>query len=158
MTRARRHWPTVVDRLLSSERFGERMAMYWLDLIRFADTVGYHGDQDHAISPYRDYVIDAFNRNLALSTNSPANSLLATCYPMRRSINQKIATGYNRLLQTSHEGGVQTKEYLAIYAADRVRNFSNVWLGATMGCCQCHDHKYDPYTHQGLLLAGCIFR
>jgi len=62
------------------------------------------------------------------------------------TIDQKVATGYNRLLQTSHEGGVQTKEYLAIYAADRVRNFSNVWLGATMGCCQCHDHKYDPYS------------
>ncbi|MEO2021416.1 MAG: PSD1 and planctomycete cytochrome C domain-containing protein [Pirellulaceae bacterium] len=135
---------TVVDRLLSSERFGERMAMYWLDLIRFADTVGYHGDQDHAISPYRDYVIDAFNRNLAFdqfTREQLAGDLLPNA-----TVNQKIATGYNRLLQTSHEGGVQTKEYLAIYAADRVRNFSNVWLGATMGCCQCHDHKYDPYT------------
>ncbi|MCP3696116.1 MAG: DUF1553 domain-containing protein [Planctomycetaceae bacterium] len=135
---------TVVDRLLSSERFGERMAMYWLDLIRFADTVGYHGDQDHAISPYRDYVIDAFNRNLAFdqfTREQLAGDLLPDA-----TIDQKVATGYNRLLQTSHEGGVQTKEYLAIYAADRVRNFSNVWLGATMGCCQCHDHKYDPYT------------
>lgn len=135
---------TVVDRLLSSERFGERMAMYWLDLIRFADTVGYHGDQDHAISPYRDYVIDAFNRNLTFdrfTREQLAGDLLPDA-----TIDQKIATGYNRLLQTSHEGGVQTKEYLAIYAADRVRNFSNVWLGATMGCCQCHDHKYDLYT------------
>ena len=68
------------------------------------------------------------------------------CLLPAATIDQKIATGYNRMLQTSHEGGVQPKEYLAIYAADRVRNFSNVWLGATMGCCQCHDHKYDPYT------------
>ncbi len=134
----------VVDRLLASERFGERMAMYWLDLVRYADTVGYHGDQDHAISPYRDYVIDAFNRNLPFdrfTREQLAGDLLPNA-----TVDQKVATGYNRLLQTSHEGGVQSKEYLAIYAADRVRNFSNVWLGGTMGCCQCHDHKYDPYT------------
>ena len=134
----------VVDRLLTSERFGERMAMYWLDLVRYADTVGYHGDQDHAISPYRDYVIDAFNRNLSFAQFT-REQLAGDLLP-NATIDQKIATGYNRLLQTSHEGGVQPKEYLAIYAADRVRNFSNVWLGATMGCCQCHDHKYDPYT------------
>lgn len=134
----------VVDRLLVSERFGERMAMYWLDLVRYADTVGYHGDQDHAISPYRDYVIDAFNRNLSFAQFT-REQLAGDLLP-NATIDQKIATGYNRLLQTSHEGGVQPKEYLAIYAADRVRNFSNVWLGATMGCCQCHDHKYDPYT------------
>ena len=134
----------VVDRLLASERFGERMAMYWLDLVRYADTVGYHGDQDHAISPYRDYVIDAFNRNLPFDRFT-REQLAGDLLP-KATIDQKIATGYNRLLQTSHEGGVQPKEYLAIYAADRVRNFSNVWLGATMGCCQCHDHKYDPYS------------
>ena len=136
--------PRVVDRLLASDRFGERMAMYWLDLVRYADTVGYHGDQDHAISPYRDYVIDAFNRNLPFD-HFTREQLAGDLLP-NATIDQKVATGYNRLLQTSHEGGVQPKEYLAIYAADRVRNFSNVWLGATMGCCQCHDHKYDPYT------------
>ena len=59
---------------------------------------------------------------------------------------QQIATGYNRLLQTTHEGGLQPKEYLAIYAADRIRNVSAVWMGATVGCAQCHDHKYDPYS------------
>ena len=133
-----------VDRLLASPHYGERMAMYWLDLVRFADTVGYHGDQDHHISPYRDYVIDAFNRNLPFdqfTREQLAGDLLPD-----PSLEQKIATGYNRVLQTSHEGGVQRKEYLAIYAADRIRNFSGVWMGATMGCCQCHDHKYDPYT------------
>jgi hypothetical protein len=137
-------YESVVDRLLASPRYGERMAMYWLDLVRYADTVGYHGDQDHSISPYRDYVINAFNDNLPLdqfTREQLAGDLLPDA-----SIDQKIATGYNRLLQTSHEGGVQPQEYLTIYAADRVRNVSSVWMGATMGCCQCHDHKFDPYT------------
>ncbi|MEX0939494.1 MAG: PSD1 and planctomycete cytochrome C domain-containing protein [Pirellulales bacterium] len=134
----------LVDRLLSSDRYGERMAVYWLDLVRFADTVGYHGDQDHHISPYRDYVIDAFNDNLPLDRFT-REQLAGDLLPVP-TIDQRIATGYNRLLQTSHEGGVQPKEYLAIYAADRVRNLSAVWMGATVGCAQCHDHKYDPYT------------
>ncbi|MCA8997659.1 MAG: PSD1 domain-containing protein [Planctomycetaceae bacterium] len=137
-------WEKQIDRLLSSEHFGERMAMYWLDLVRYADTVGYHGDQDHSISPYRDYVIDAFNTNMPFdqfTTEQLAGDLLP--HP---TTDQQVATGYNRLLQTSHEGGVQPKEYLAIYAADRIRNLSAVWMGATVGCAQCHDHKYDPYT------------
>ena len=137
-------YENLVDRLLDSPHYGERMAMYWLDLVRYADTVGYHGDQIHNISPYRDYVIDAFNDNMPLdqfTREQLAGDLLPGA-----SIDQKIASGYNRLLQTSHEGGVQPKEYLAIYAADRVRNLSGVWLGATMGCCQCHDHKFDPFT------------
>ncbi len=134
----------VVDRLLASDGFGERMAMYWLDLVRYADTVGYHGDQDHSISPYRDYVIDAFDRNLPFdqfTREQLAGDLLPNA-----TIDQKVATGYNRLLQTSHEGGVQVAEYLSIYAADRVRNVSGVWMGLTLGCCQCHDHKSDPLT------------
>ncbi len=134
----------LVDRLLRSPHFGERMAMYWLDLVRYADTVGYHGDQDHHISPYRDYVIDAFAGDMPFDEFT-REQLAGDLLP-EAGTDQKIASGYNRLLQTSHEGGVQPKEYLAIYAADRVRNVSGVWLGATMGCCQCHDHKYDPYT------------
>ncbi len=134
----------VVDDLLDSPRFGERMAMYWLDLVRYADTVGYHGDQDHNISPYRDYVIRSFNENLPFdqfTREQLAGDLLDS--PSKW---QKVASGYNRLLQTSHEGGIQEKEYNAIYAADRVRNVSAVWMGATLGCAQCHDHKFDPYT------------
>ncbi|WP_437224432.1 PSD1 and planctomycete cytochrome C domain-containing protein [Planctomicrobium sp. SH661] len=134
----------VVDRLLASEHFGERMAMYWLDLVRYADTVGYHGDQEHHISPYRDYVIEAFNQNLPFDQFT-REQLAGDLLP-ESTQKQKIATGYNRMLQTSHEGGVQAKEYLAIYGADRVRNLSVVWMGATVGCCQCHDHKFDPYT------------
>jgi len=134
----------LIDRLLASPSYGERMASYWLDLVRFADTVGYHGDQDHNISPYRDYVIDALNDDKPFdqfTREQLAGDLLPD-----PTIEQQVATGYNRLLQTSHEGGVQPKEYLAIYAADRIRNLSNVWMGATVGCAQCHDHKYDPYT------------
>ena len=134
----------AVDRLLASPAFGERMATYWLDLVRYADTVGYHGDQDHNISPYRDYVIDSFNDDLPLdefTRHQLAGDLLKDPSPA-----QRIATGYNRLLQTTHEGGLQPKEYLAIYAADRIRNVSAVWMGATVGCAQCHDHKYDPYS------------
>lgn len=134
----------AVDRLLASPAYGERMATYWLDLVRYADTVGYHGDQDHNISPYRDYVIDSFNDDLPLdefTREQLAGDLLQDPTPA-----QQIATGYNRLLQTTHEGGLQPKEYLAIYAADRIRNVSAVWMGATVGCAQCHDHKYDPYS------------
>ncbi|UUO06366.1 PSD1 and planctomycete cytochrome C domain-containing protein [Blastopirellula sp. J2-11] len=145
----------VVDRLLASKQFGERMAIYWLDLVRYADTVGYHGDQDHNISPYRDYVLDAFNNNLPFdqfTREQLAGDLLPDS-----TIDQKIATGYNRLLQTTHEGGLQQKEYLAIYAADRVRNVSLVWMGATVGCAQCHDHKYDPYTIKDFYSLGAFF-
>lgn len=148
-------YENLVDRLLRSPHFGERMAMYWLDLVRYADTVGYHGDQDHNISPYRDWVIDAFNRNMPFDAFTKAQ--LAGDLLPDRTIDDRIATGYNRLLQTSHEGGVQPKEYLAIYAADRVRNVSGVWMGATMGCCQCHDHKYDPYTMRDFYSLAAFF-
>lgn len=145
----------VVDRLLDSDRYGERMAMYWLDLVRYADTVGYHGDQDHHISPYRDYVIDVFNDNLPFDQFT--REQLAGDLLLEPTTDQLIATGYHRLLQTSHEGGVQPKEYLAIYAADRIRNLSAVWLGGTMGCAECHDHKYDPYTIQDFYSLQAFF-
>ncbi|WP_397569888.1 PSD1 and planctomycete cytochrome C domain-containing protein [Schlesneria sp. T3-172] len=133
-----------IDRLLDSPRFGERMASYWFDLVRYASTVGYHGDQVHSITPYRDYVIAAFNANLPFDQFT-REQLAGDLIP-DATLMQRIASGYNRLLQTSHEGGVQPKEYLAIYGADRVRNLSGVWMAATMGCCQCHDHKFDPYS------------
>lgn len=145
----------VVDRLLDSRHFGERLAIYWLDLVRYADTVGYHGDQDHNISPYRDWVINAFNDNMPFdqfTTEQLAGDLLPDA-----TESQRIASGYNRLLQTTHEGGLQPKEYSAIYAADRVRNVSLVWMGATVGCAQCHDHKYDPYTTEDFYSLAAFF-
>ena len=136
----------IVDTLLASKHFGQRMAMYWLDLVRYANSVGYHGDQEHAITPYRDWVIKAFNDNMRFdqfTIEQLAGDLLPDA-----SINQKIASGYNRLHQTSHEGGVQIAEYLHKYDADRIRNFSSVWLATTLGCCECHDHKYDPFSQK----------
>jgi cytochrome c553 len=132
-----------VDRLLASPRFGERMAQYWLDLVRYSDSVGYHSDNARPLWRYRDYVIGAFNRNLPFDRFT-AEQLAGDLLPSA-TMEQKIASGYNRLLQTTEEGGAQPKEYRAIYLADRVRNVSTVWLGATLGCAQCHDHKVDPY-------------
>jgi hypothetical protein len=145
----------IVDRLLASPHYGERMAVYWLDLVRYADTVGYHGDQEHAISPYRDYVIKAFNDNLPFDRFT-LEQLAGDLLP-QVTVDQKIATGYNRVLQTSHEGGVQKKEYLAKYSADRVRNFGSVWLGATLGCAECHDHKFDPITQRDFYSLAAFF-
>jgi hypothetical protein len=132
-----------IDRLLASEHFGERMALYWLDLVRYADTGGYHSDNHRDVYPFRDYVIAAFNNNKPFdrfTTEQLAGDLLPSATQETR-----IASGYNRLLMTTEEGGAQPKEYTAKYAADRVRNASGVWLGATLGCCECHDHKFDPY-------------
>ncbi|MFQ3593280.1 MAG: PSD1 and planctomycete cytochrome C domain-containing protein [Gemmataceae bacterium] len=134
----------AVERLLASEHYGERMALYWLDLVRYGDTGGYHSDNHRDIWMYRDWVIRAFNDNKrfdAFTIEQLAGDLL----PMP-SNEQKIASGYNRLLMTTEEGGAQPKEYTAKYAADRVRNASIVWLGLTMGCAECHTHKYDPVT------------
>lgn len=145
----------IVDELLASPQFGEKMAIYWLDLVRYADTVGYHGDQPHNISPYRDWVINAFNSNLPFdqfTREQIAGDLIENA-----SESQLIASGYNRLLQTTHEGGLQPREYSAIYAADRVRNVSLVWMGATVGCAQCHDHKYDPYTLRDFYSLSAFF-
>jgi hypothetical protein len=145
----------LVTKLLASEHYGERMATYWLDLVRYADTVGYHGDQDHHATPYRDYVIDAFNLNMPFDRFT-REQLAGDLLP-NPTTDQKIATCYNRLLQTSHEGGVQPKEYIAIYAADRVRNISAVWMGATVGCAQCHDHKFDPFTAKDFYSLAAFF-
>ncbi len=145
----------VVDRLLASPRYGERMATWWFDLVRYANTVGYHGDQVHNVVPYRDYVIKSFNENLPFDQFT-IEQLAGDLLPSPTTW-QTIATCYNRLLQTSHEGGIQDKEYLAIHQADRVRNVSEVWLGASMGCAQCHDHKFDPYTARDFYSMAALF-
>jgi mono/diheme cytochrome c family protein len=153
------NWAGYVDVLLQSPRFGERMAMWWLDLVRFADTVGYHGDQDHNVWPYRDFVIEAFNRDLPFDVFCRAQ-LAGDLDPVWDDLDatwQGVATAYHRLLQTSHEGGVQLKEYRAIYMADRVRNFTQVFMAATGGCAQCHDHKYDPITTRDFYALGAFF-
>ena len=132
-----------VDRLLASPHYGERMAASWLDLVRYADSVGYHSDNARSVWRYRDYVIDAFNENMPFdrfTVEQLAGDLLE-----KPTLAQRVASGYNRLLQTTEEGGAQPKEYRAIYLADRVRNASTVWMASTLGCAQCHDHKFDPF-------------
>ena len=145
----------LVDRLLASPHFGERMAMYWLDLVRYADTGGYHGDNERDHSPYRDYVIDAFNENYPFDRfvrEQVAGDLLP-----RATQQQQIASGFNRLNMTTREGGAQPKEYMTIYAADRVRNTVSLFLALTFSCCQCHDHKYDPYTIRDFYSMAAFF-
>ena len=134
----------VVDALLSSPHFGERMAVWWLDIARYADTVGFHGDQNQRIFPYRDYVIDAFNANKRFDQFT-REQLAGDLLPNATS-EQLVATGYNRLNMMTREGGAQPKEYLAKYGAERVRSVAATWFGSTFGCAECHDHKFDPIT------------
>lgn len=131
-----------VDRLLASPRYGERMAVWWLDIARYTDTVGFHGDQNQRIFPYRDYVINAFNSNKhfdAFTIEQLAGDLLPN-----PTTEQLVATGYNRLNMMTREGGAQPNEYLAKYGAERVRSVAAAWFGSTFGCAECHDHKFDP--------------
>ncbi|HLX64154.1 MAG TPA: PSD1 and planctomycete cytochrome C domain-containing protein [Planctomycetota bacterium] len=144
-----------VDRLLASQRFGERMASWWLDVARFTDTVGYHGDQNQRIFPYRDYVIDAFNRDMPFDQFT-IEQLAGDLLP-NPTTEQRVATGFNRLNMMTREGGAQPKEYLAKYGADRVRTVAGAWLGATMGCCECHDHKFDPFTQRDFYSMKAFF-
>jgi hypothetical protein len=144
-----------VFRLLASEQFGERMALNWLDLVRFADTGGYHSDNHRDITPYRDWVIAAFNANMPYNRFT-IEQLAGDLLPSPTN-DQRVASGYNRLLQTTEEGGAQAKEYQAKYFADRVRNVSTVWLGLTLGCTECHNHPYDPFTTKEFYEFGSFF-
>lgn len=131
-----------VETLLASPHFGERFAVWWLDIARYADTVGFHGDQNQRIFLYRDYVINAFNSNKhfdQFTREQLAGDLLPN-----PTDEQLTATGYNRLNMMTREGGAQPKEYLSKYGAERVRSVAAAWFGSTFGCAECHDHKFDP--------------
>jgi hypothetical protein len=138
------NYEAMVDALLASPHYGEHMAADWLDQVRYADTNGFHSDEERSVWPYRDYVISAFNENMPFDqfTREQLGGDLMPNATQR----QKVAASYNRLNQITAEGGAQPGEYLAMYAADRVRTASTVWMGATMACAQCHDHKFDPFT------------
>ncbi len=120
----------LVNRLLESKQYGEKMAIHWLDAVRYADTVGYHGDQERDATPYRDYVIKSFNENKPydqFTREQLAGDLLPN-----PTIEQLVAASYNRLNQISREGGIQDKEYVKKYQSERVRTTATNWLGSTM--------------------------
>ncbi len=136
----------VVDRLLASPRYGERMALDWLDGARYADTNGYFSDKERQAWPWREWVINAFNRNLPFdqfTIEQLAGDLLPGA-----TTEQKIATGFNRNHMVTNESGIIDEEYRVEYVADRIETTSTVWMGLTFGCCRCHDHKFDAITQR----------
>jgi len=140
--RAEGAYERVVDRLLSSPRYGEQMAQTWLDLARYADSNGFQVDSSRAMWPWRDWVIDAFNRNLPFdqfTVEQIAGDLLPDS-----TLSQRVATGFNRNHRLNGEGGLIAEEWRVETVIDRVETTGLTWLGLTLNCCRCHDHKYDP--------------
>ena len=131
-----------VDRLLASPRFGEKMALHWLDLARYADTHGYHIDSHRDMWPWRDWLIGAFNRNMPYDQFT-VWQLAGDMLP-NATREQMVASGFNRNHVINYEGGAIPEEYQTEYVIDRVEATSTTWLGLTVGCARCHDHKYDP--------------
>ncbi|HEX8520624.1 MAG TPA: DUF1553 domain-containing protein [Tepidisphaeraceae bacterium] len=136
----------LVDRLLASPRYGERMAMRWLDLARYADTNGYQIDTERAQWPWRDWVIEAFNSNQPFDKFT-VEQLAGDLIP-NATLEQKVASGFNRNHRITLEGGSIPEEFRTEYVFDRVETTATTWLGLTMGCARCHDHKYDPITQK----------
>ncbi|MEM7387575.1 MAG: DUF1549 domain-containing protein, partial [Verrucomicrobiota bacterium] len=137
---------TLVKRLLNSRRFGERMALAWMDASRYGDTSVMHADGPRDMWPWRDWVINAYNDNLPFDRFT-IEQLAGDLLP-NPSLSQKIASGFNRNHATSDEGGAFPEELRVDYVVDRVQTTSNVWLALTMECSQCHDHKYDPISQK----------
>lgn len=154
--RSPRAFEAVVDRLLASPRFGERMAADWLDVARYADTHGYQMDRPRAMWPYRDWVIGAFNRNLGYDrflTKQLAGDLLPSA-----TREQRLATAFNRLHAQNEEGGIVDEEYRVSYVNDRVATFGTAVLGLTLDCARCHDHKFDPITQKDFYALAAFFQ
>ena len=146
----------VVDRLLASPAYGENEARYWLDAARYGDTHGIHIDNYRSMWPYRDWVINAFNKNMKFdqfTIEQLAGDLLPNA-----TLEQKIASGFNRCSPSTGEGGSINDEVLAMYAKERVDTTSEVFLGETMGCAACHDHKFDPISQKDCYSMAAFFR
>src|SRR5206468_3418921 len=136
----------LADRLLASPRYGERMAQRWLDAARYADTNGYQTDGERTMWRWRDWVIEAFNDNMPFdrfTIEQIAGDMLPNA-----TLDQKIATGFNRNHRGNSEGGVIPEEYAVEYVVDRVDTTSTVFLGLTLGCARCHNHRFDPLTQK----------
>ncbi len=146
----------AVDRLLASDASAEQFSRQWLDAVRYADTHGIHIDNYRSIWPYRDWVTGAFKQNMPFdqfTVEQMAGDLLPNA-----TLDQKVASGFNRCLPTTSEGGAIAAEYEAIYAKDRVETMSTVWLGLTTGCAACHDHKFDPVSTKDFYSLTAFFR
>jgi hypothetical protein len=144
-----------VDRMLASPHFGERMAIEWLDAARYADSHGYQTDSSRSNSPWRDWVINAFNRNLPFdqfTVEQLAGDMLE--HPARDQI---VATGFNRNHRINGEGGIIAEEWRVETVIDRVETTGQTWLGLTVGCARCHDHKYDPLTQREFYALFSLF-
>ncbi|MEM8945839.1 MAG: DUF1553 domain-containing protein [Planctomycetota bacterium] len=148
-------YENVVDRLLASPHYGERMAVDWLDLSRYADTYGYQEDRYRDVWPWRDWVVRAFNKNMPFdefATWQLAGDLLP-----KATSEQVLATAFNRLHRQTSEGGSVEEEFRIEYVVDRVDTFGSVFLGLTLGCARCHDHKYDPITQRDYYQFSAFF-
>ena len=144
-----------VDKLLESKQWGEHRARYWLDSARYADTHGIHFDNYREIWAYRDWVIKAYNANKPFdqfTIEQLAGDLLPNA-----TLDQKVASGFNRCNITTNEGGIIDEEYLVLYTRDRTETASQVWLGATLGCSVCHDHKFDPFSQREFYELAAFF-
>jgi hypothetical protein len=144
-----------VDSLLASPHWGEHRGRYWLDAARYADTHGIHFDNYREMWAYRDWVIDAFNRNQRFDRFT-VEQLAGDLLP-NPTLDQRIATGFNRCNITTNEGGAIDEEYLVLYARDRTETAAQVWLGLTAGCAVCHDHKYDPLSQKEFYALSAFF-
>jgi hypothetical protein len=145
----------LVDQLLASEHFGERLAMWWLDAARYADTDGYQGDATRTNWPWRDWVIGAFNRNMPFdqfTVEQFAGDLLPDA-----TDEQRLATCFHRNHMTNGEGGRDPEESRIDYVIDRVSTTGTLWLGLTLGCCQCHSHKFDPISQRDFYSLSAFF-
>jgi hypothetical protein len=148
-------YETLVTRFLDSPRWGEHRARYWLDSARYADTNGYHFDNFREAWAFRDWVIGAFNRNLTFdrfTIEQLAGDLLPD-----RTLDQQVASGFNRCNATTNEGGVIPEEYSVLYTRDRTETVSQVWMGLTAGCAVCHDHKFDPISQREFYELSAFF-
>jgi hypothetical protein len=148
-------YENLVDKLLGSSAYGEHQARFWLDAARYADTHGLHLDNYREIWPYRDWVVKSFNHNKPFdefTVEQIAGDLLP-----QPSLEQRLATGFNRCNPTTSEGGAIDAEYRAIYAKNRVETTATVFMGLTMGCASCHDHKFDPFTMKDFYKFSAFF-